>query len=382
MIVEILEGCALLSAALSLWQWNAAVRFPLHARLPVSPDAPRPGITVFKPLKGADDKTVECLRSWLAQDYRGPVQFLFGVKSAQDRSCEVVRALIAEFPGADSQLLICPETVGPNAKVSSLAQMAGHAKHGWFLVSDSDVWAPPDLLSQLMAVSKSGGLVTCLYRLAGAETAAMRWETTAANADFWSQVLQSRDLRLVDFALGAVMMLQQNTLEQIGGFRSIAHFLADDYQLGHRVAHAGGEVVLSRVVVECRGGPGAWRDVWKHQMRWARTIRICKPLPFFLSILGNATLWPLLWLAGSRSAVAATAAVVMLLLRAVSGIHIESLILQSPPRWTESWRIGFKDLMQFAVWAAAFVGRTVEWRGQRYTVNRDGSIEPLLKASM
>ena len=140
------------------------------------------------------------------------------------------------------------------------------------------------------------GLVNCFYRLANPATVAMRWEAIAINADFWSQVLQGRTMQPLDFALGAVMATRREALEEIGGFGALADYLADDFQLGNRIVrHAGKTIALCPVVVDCFSPPMNWREVWAHQLRWARTIRVCKPLPYALSILSNATLWPLLW---------------------------------------------------------------------------------------
>ncbi len=45
------------------------------------------------------------------------------------------------------------------------------------------------------------GLVNCFYRLANPVNLAMRYEAVSVNADFWSQVLQSKSLKPMDFAL-------------------------------------------------------------------------------------------------------------------------------------------------------------------------------------
>jgi len=139
------------------------------------------------------------------------------------------------------------------------------------------------------------GLVNCFYQLANPTTVAMCCEAVAVNADFWSQVLQGVSFRKLDFALGAVMALQRKCLAEIGGFRALADCLADDYQLGHRIAQRGYAIELSPVVVQCWSAPMHRRQVWRHQLRWARTIRVCQPLPYFFSILANATFWPLVW---------------------------------------------------------------------------------------
>src|SRR5207247_9639436 len=69
------------------------------------------------------------------------------------------------------------------------------------------------------------------------------------------------------------------------------------YQPGNKTARAGRELVSCSVVVECRTATESWKDVWNHQKRWARTIRVSQPIPYFLSKLSNATFWPLLWAA-------------------------------------------------------------------------------------
>ena len=110
-------------------------------------------------------------------------------------------------------------------------------------------------------------------------------------------MLHTRSLKPLDFALGAVMATRRPLLAEIGGFSALADCLADDYQLGHRLARRGHQIALSPVVVECWSAPMGWAAVWKHQLRWARTIRVCQPMPYFFSLLSNATLWPVLWLA-------------------------------------------------------------------------------------
>src|SRR5436309_14593356 len=117
----ILAALALLSLALMLWQWVVARRFPLHQR--VKEHSFPPAVTLLKPLKGCDEFTEGCLRSWFEQDYTGRVQILFGVASAEDPVCAVVRKLIAEHPASDAQLIVCDERVGANAQVSKLVGM-------------------------------------------------------------------------------------------------------------------------------------------------------------------------------------------------------------------------------------------------------------------
>jgi ceramide glucosyltransferase len=382
---------AVLSFLSLLWQWIVATRFPLHVRVPSHSEAPGPGVTLLKPLKGADEHTEECLASWFGQQYAGPVQILFGVADAADPVCEVVRKLINRFPGIDAQLIVCGPLMGTNAKVSKLVQMQELAKHDLIVISDADVRVPPDLLAHILpplspephatrntqhAPTSSVGLVNCFYSLANPTTPAMHWEAIAINADFWSQVLQAQSLKPLDFALGAVMATTRRHLNEIGGFRAIVNCLADDYQLGNRIVRAGHCIVLSTVAVECFSGPMGWADVWKHQLRWARTIRVSQPLPYFFSILSNPTLWPLIWFILAANPLSLSFLIIALALRIAMAERLQ-IRLTEKSFFQYAWLIPVKDLLQAAIWAGAFMGNTIEWRGQKMRLLKNGELAAL-----
>ncbi|HXI50743.1 MAG TPA: glycosyltransferase [Candidatus Saccharimonadales bacterium] len=375
MILSVILGVlSLLSLALGIWQLAVALRFPLHLRL----DQPRftPGITLLKPLKGCDARTRECLASWLAQDYAaGPRQILFGVASADDPVCGLVRQLIAEHPGCDAQLVICPEQLGANAKVSQLVQLHRRTSQEVVCISDADVWVPPDFLLNAVAplAQDSVGLVHSFYQMQNGTGLGMRWEAFAVNVDFWSQVLQSASLKPVAFALGAAMITTRRRLDAIGGFSALVDYLADDYQLGHRVAGTGGEIAFCPVVVECRSDTQSFAEVWAHLLRWARTIRACQPGPFFASILSNASIWPLLWFSFRPSVVSAAGAVVCLLFRWVSARRLERRLTGRTTASGLAMPL-VKDLLGAVTWACAFLGSGVRWRGVSYGVLPGGKL--------
>ena len=405
----ILGSLAGLSLVLLLWQWLAAWRFPLHRRnadnrnLPNRSPALPPPVTLLKPVKGCDAHTEACLRSWFKQDYSGEIQILFAVATADDPAGEIIRQLIGEFPKLDAQLIVCGPLLGANAKVSKLAQLIKLAQHEVLVISDADVRVPTDFLANAVVSLDSGkdafyrvpqisagekdavervptkqdvGLVNCFYRLANPTTLAMQWEAIAINADFWSQVLQSKSLQPLDFALGAVMVTRKKNLAEIGGFELLADCLADDYQLGHRIAKCGHRIELCPVVVECWHSPQTWGEVWRHQLRWARTIRVCQPVPYFFSILSNPTFWPLLWLVAVPTVLSAGFFAAGLLIRALITENLQHRLAQKSAGIMPGLA-PVKDLLQFALWLGAFAGNTVEWRGQRFHLRKDGTLVKL-----
>jgi ceramide glucosyltransferase len=337
----------------------------------------RPGITFLKPLKGCDEETRTCLRSWFVQYYPGPVQLLFGVASEQDPVCGIVRDFQGEFLKSDAQLIICPENLGANAKVSTLRQLEPHCRHELVMISDADVRVPPDFAASIMPFLEDPavGLVNCFYRLATPSTLAMQWEAVAINSDFWTQVLQSRSLRPVDFALGAVMTLPTTQLKAIGGFATLADFLADDYQLGRQISRQGKRIEFATAVAECCDPPLGWSQVWAHQSRWARTIRVCQPAPFFMSILGNATLWPVLLLLVTRHPWAVWTSAACVVFRVVTAYVQQSKLTQSRRHAAYWWMPPVKDLLDVVIWASAFAGNEIVWRGERYRILRDGKLQ-------
>jgi len=377
----ILASLAILSLALTLWQWAVAFRFPLHKRVATGPYAP--SVSVLKPLKGADSETAECLESWLTQRYAGASEILFGVASASDPVCELMRELIARHPKANAQLVLCPENLGANAKVSTLIQLQRLARHDLIMVSDADVWASEGLVAEVVAPFNDPalGLVSCFYQFVTRPCASSSllsnfstlWENFAVNADFWSQVLQSQSIKPIDFALGAVMTTTRGQLTKIGGFGALADYLADDYQLGFQIAQTGARLALSPIVVECRNVPMRWREVWSHQLRWARTIRVCQPLPYFFSQLQNGTLWPCLWALWEPTGPVIAVVAVCLLTRMAVGLYCEQKLTRRKDL-NALWLALFKDLLQVVIWALAFFGKHIDWRGQRFEVRAGGKL--------
>jgi ceramide glucosyltransferase len=374
-----LGGLTALSSGLQLWQWWLGRRFPLHHRRAIA--GPLPGVSLLKPLRGVDSETERCLESWFRQDYPAPVQLLFAVDSPADPACAVVERLQKRFPEADATLLVCSRPTGANGKVSKLVESERDARHELIVASDADVEAPADLLMQLAGqlADPGVGLVNCFYRLANPATPALRWEAVAINADFWSQVLQSCALQPMNFALGAVTALRRGDLAAVGGYAALCNHLADDFQLGQRIAATGRRIELCPVVVDCREPRQSWRQVWIHQLRWARTIRVCQPWPYFCSILANVTLWALLWMVATLPfgwGFAQGLALLAITGRIASAITLHRRLSPDTASWRDDWLVILKDLIGVGIWAGAFLGNTVHWRGTAYRVAAGGQLKP------
>jgi len=342
------------------WRQMSRKRKPLNAFHPVS---------ILKPVLGRDSRFYEAIRSHVIQDYP-EYEILFGVRDLDDPAVPEIRRLMEQSPEKPIRLVLC-STCTPNGKVGTLIDLAEQAKYPLLLVNDSDILVPPDYLRRVVSeLEQPGvGLVTCLYS-ARAETLPARLEAIGVVTEFAAGVLAAINLGAREFGLGATLLLRASDLRRIGGFQSVAEYLADDYQLGRRINTLGLKVALATVTVETLAGGETWGEVWRHQIRWARTIRVSSPsgylgLPvtyaFFWSVLATFTgQWRL--------------ATVVLGLRILAGCVIGAGVLRDRTILRWCWLIPLRDLWGFAVWLGGLFGETVQWRGRRLRLSRDGRI--------
>lgn len=123
----------------------------------------------------------------------------------------------------------------------------------------------------------------------------------------------------------------------------------------------------------------SFRAVWAHQLRWARTIRVSQPVPYFFSILSNVTLWALLLMAFAIQWQVVALALEAVLLRITLGTALMVRLTRRKSDRALWWLLPVKDLLQCGIWLGAFVGNSVEWAGQRFRLTRAGKLVPVEK---
>lgn len=339
-----------------------------------------PPVSILKPLKGEDPEIYESFRSHCRQEY-SEFEIVFGVSDANDPAVQAVERLRQEFPDRSIQLIVCTEVLGTNTKVSNLAQMVRSARYDHFIVSDSDIRVPPDYLRRVVApLAEPGvGLVTCLYRGIAGPTVSSKLEALGISTDFCAGVLVARSIEDgLRFALGSTMAFRRQDLEAIGGFESFVDYLADDYELGKRIAGLGREVRVSDVVVETFLPSYTVREFFDHQLRWARGVRGARPGGYAGLLFTFGWLWALLALFASGGAMWAWsvfAAAVVLRFLVAWIVGVDALADRQVPRF--SLLIPLRDLVGVLVWVLSFASNTVTWRGDRFQV-KNGKLTRLV----
>jgi len=333
-----------------------------------------PGASILKPLRGADPDMYAAFRSHCFQDY-SEYELIFGVSDPADPAAELVTRLKSEFPDHAIKLVICDRLLGPNGKVSNLAHMLPHARYDHLIVNDSDIKVPPDYLHRVLApfADPHIGMVTCLYRGIAGKTLGSQLESIGIATDFSAGVLAARLLQGVKFGLGSTLAFRRADLAQIGGFESLVDYLADDYQIGARIAALGKQVIVSDVVVDHHLPGYAFGGFLTHQIRWARAIRDSRPLDYLGLAATFGVPWSLFTVLFARGAEWSLLLLCTVFVTRFALAAKMSRVLHQSLSLSDYLLIPHRDVAALFVWIASFFGHTIHWRGLKFQL-KDGKL--------
>lgn len=346
----------------------------LKQKIPIDPDF-HPPITILKPICGIDNNAYENLASFCRQDYP-TYQVIFGVQDPQDPGIAVIKQLMQAFPETDIDLIISDRAIGQNLKISNLANAAELAKHNIFLIADSDIQVTSDYLTTVVQPLQDAavGVVTCLYR-----SRFQNWISAflalIIATEYMPPILISRKLEGMTFGLGATVVIRRSVLDEMGGFAAVADYLHDDFLLGNRPTQQGHQVVLSNYVVQHELATETIADFLKLLIRWNRNIRFSHPWGYLGQLFTFGTVASLGFLLTMQGAAVGWSVLgIVWLARLVMAWVVGVLVLQDEAVKRYWWLVPLSDLVRFALWCASFVGNTIEWRGRRLQLTKDGRI--------
>jgi ceramide glucosyltransferase len=349
----------------------AALLFFRRERARKLPDY-TPPVSLLKPVRGLDFGSYENFASFCRLDYPAH-EILFAVNEESDPAVPVIKRIIADFPERRIGLLVGAEQLGTNRKVNKLARLAREAQYEVLVLTDGDVRVSPQYLREVVAplADQRMGAVTCFYRAIAERNLWAEIEAVGVSSDFFAGVLMAGWTEGISFGLGASIATTKEWISKMGGFEAIADVLADDYELGHRIKGAGGEVSLSREVVWTMYPAQTLRGFWNHQVRWARTVRLCRPWSYVGLLFTQGLPWTLL-------------AVFISPFKVVAGVYISAyLILRMVMAWTVGvwgvkdevlrqmlWLVPLRDALHFVIWLASFGSNHVQWGGAEYVIRK------------
>jgi len=299
-----------------------------------------------------------------------------------DPAVDEIARLRAEFPECAIRVVECTERLGTSGKVSNLVQMLREARYEHVLINDSDIYVSPLYLERVMECFRdaSVGMVTAPYLgRAGANSSGRtlwaRLEALGISTDFLPGVLTARMLeRGIRFGLGSALATSKSVLEKAGGLEPLVEFLADDYELGVRIAASGYRVELCSEVVETTVPAYRFRGFCEHQLRWARSTRDSRRWGYVGLGITFALPWAVLTCITSGLALWSFSLLsVVLLARVAVALSAGVGILRDGQVLRDLWLLPLRDFFGLGFWAWSFAGDTVIWRGERFHL-RNGRI--------
>ncbi len=390
LLTALLTLCGIAYSLLALWGARS-FRHSGQATPPASQAFP--GVSILKPLRGVDPRMYAGFVSHCTQWYAGPFEILFGVGSLNDPAVPEVARLRVEHPQIPIHLIECRERLGPNGKLSSLAQMLPHAQYEHILVNDSDILVSPNYLTRVMApfapplnlsnLSTSSlkpqqdppsplGLVTVPYLGQADRTLFSRLEALGISTDFIPGVLTARWLEGgLRFGLGSTLATTQSALHAIGGFEALTDQLADDYEFGARLHRAGYRVELVQEIVATTVPAYTLRGFADHQLRWARSTRDSRRAGYLGLLFTYVLPWALVTVVASGCALWSLSLLSLaLLVRVAVALTVGVGVLHDEQVFRDLILLPVRDLFGLFFWAWSYASDTIVWRGERFRLRR------------
>jgi ceramide glucosyltransferase len=364
-ITTILALCGMGFYFVALWSARSFVR-----RKRIGAEGFHPPVSILKPLKGFDHEIYAGFVSHCRQQYKGEYEILFGVSKMDDPAVEAVQRLRDEFPDVAIRLVVTPEILGTNGKVSNLAQMLPHARFDYVLINDSDIRVSQQYLARVMSLFQDSkvGMVTALYRGRSHGTLGSKMEALGIATDFTAGVLTARKLEGgIRFGLGSTLAMSRAALDAIDGLGPLVDYLADDYELGARIAAKGFRVELCDEVVETTVPAYSFRQFWEHQLRWARGMRDSRKGGYAGVVFTFGLPWALLNVLASGADLFSIALLSLVFAARVTlALAIGVGILRDMEVLRDFWLLLPRDVIALCIWAWSYAGNTVVWRGQEF----------------
>lgn len=339
-----------------------------------APDRAQP-VSIIVPSRGVEPFTQETLERAFSLDWPG-YELIFCVAHAEDPVVRLIDAAIVRHPKVPARLLIGDDRVSANPKLNNCVKGWRAARHDWVILADSNVLMPKDYVQHLMAAWRPDTGLVCSTPIGSrpdgfwAEVECAFLNTLQARWQYAGEALG------LGFAQGKSMLWNKPMLDANGGIQALAAEIAEDAAATKLVNSLGLRVNLVASPFEQPLGQRSFAEIWSRQTRWARLRRVTFPLFFAPEILTGAAMPLLLALiaaAGAGVSLPTTALCVLAI------AYLPECLLALAKGWYLSPRsvtaMIVRDVMLPAIWARAWFGGAVEWRGNAMTIRTKAMTE-------
>lgn len=337
-----------------------------------------PPISILKPINGIENGIYENFISYCNQDYPA-YQIIFGSSNSKDAAIDIVKKIMNTFPQKDIKLIICNDGIGTNPKISNLINIYKEAKHDIILTNDSDTRVNSDYLRKVVSPLRNQniGLVTCVYRENITNNITSLIESISINHDFLPSIMVAQRVEKLSYAFGVTIATRRDILDNIGGFKELADYLAEDFHLGEKISKAGYKLCLSNYIVDVVPEKRDFVNFFSHQLRWAKTIKACRPIGYFFSAFFKYGLVSSLayLLISIFSPFSIILFFTFLSVRIISALMIS--LKYTKDKKTTLLLLPINDIISFIIWCMSFSGTKTTWKGSKFKLKKGGKIEKI-----
>lgn len=332
------------------------------------------GVSILKPLCGADDELEANLASFFALDHE-PLQLIFGAADADDPGLTLVRQLARRHPDRDVTIVVGASAAAASPKVGLMERLLPHATHAIILLSDSNVRVSPDEVRRVLPCfdDRRVGMVYQAVVGVGEHSAAAACENLHYTE--WAGMI----------AIGTTMLsgehivnakgqwVRRAALATIDDFAQVRDSAADDYQLSQAILAAGWRLALAPHRVRIVHRDWSWQSLFQRHLRHAGLRRRICPWAYPFELLLNPVTWALAVTAAGLPLVALPLAAI----KYACELSAARLLRGVPLAARHAILLPLKDLLYFVGWFGSFSARTVSWRGRTYALGRNAQLIPL-----
>ena len=348
-----------------------------------------PSLSMIVPLKGADYFTASHLTALIESVVDVPVEYLFTMESINDPAFAVCQQVKEEHPDRDIRVILSGPAIGRMGKQHNLDVATQQARYETIGSMDADVLVNSDTLAvglRYIALSSTGvayflpaysgpgptgGLLVSLY------------------SNYYYQLYMGALALMVNapFITGALWLMRKGILQQIGGLQQFSLTVSDDAAIGKAILQQNLKNVLIPRTVRIPFEQVNLLDGGKHLLKWMAMLR-SEGILTFLAILVS---WhPILWafitfiigilLFGSHEQYLTYGTVLLI---AALFVKLASALLLTRRIYSFS---GIQNLFFLPAYELVAVPilfskglfqRTIEWRGRRYRLGRNGVIKSM-----
>ncbi len=338
-----------------------------------------PPVSVLKPVHGLDARLKENIESFFVQDYPS-YEILFAADEGNDPALEVVRAVSSRYPRIPCRIIINGRPPWPNPPAWSFHCMTEVAAHEILVTSDSDVEVAPNYLREVVPplLDPEVGMVTCVYRGKNAGGFWSGMDALGMSVEMTAGVLVANMLEGMKFGLGPTIAVRKDSLEQIGGYKTLGEYFANDFVIGNFIEKAGYRVVLSHHIIDHVVPSMTFGRMWGRLVRWAKSTRYSRPKGHFGTGLVFALPYGILGLVAAlllHHPIAAWglfgAAIINKTLECFVigwGVVRDPVALRAPVLYP------LRDLLGFIVWCASYLSKGSMWRDNQYKLLEGGRV--------